>query len=151
MRLEIFMLMTAGLLIAGYLVHSPPIVNIDSLTSTTAQNVAGCQGGMSIANPTAILTCPNTLLYAIMGAIGFICLGAIGLSAIGQGNLFANVGFASIYILPAIMIGGLVSLEIFVFPLGFLTMAGISPFITYPVMLVYNLLLITTIVQFIRG
>jgi hypothetical protein len=98
----------------------------------------------------------GTILGTIMGGIAVICglLVAGGFVAAfvpGLGNLFSSIGFASIYILPALMLGGLMVLQVFVFPLGFLVAPGVSDSITYPVMVIYNSLLIATVVQFIRG
>ena len=152
MRLEMFILMTIGLLLAGWLTHSQSIAVVSGLTG---QKPVALDNADSVNNPIASLGLDtNTILGQLMGVIAIICvgLGAVGIIGTfipGVGNLFSSIGFASVYVLPAFIVIGLVSLEVFVFPLGFVLSAG--DYIRIPVLLIYNGLLIATIVQVVAG
>jgi len=152
-----FILLTAGLILAGWLTHSQTIFGVNSLNGNTnstngmlsKQTVACDLSSFDPNNPAGILACNSlvgTLMFLVVSIIGIVFV--VGLIP-GTGNLFSTVGFASIYILPAFLIITLVALEVFIFPLGFVMAA--SDFIKYPILLVYNSLLIATVVQVIKG
>jgi len=147
-----FILMTIGLLLAGWLTHSQSIADVSGLI---AKKPVAFNNTNSTANPIASLGLDtNTILGQLMGIIAIICvgLGAVGIIGTfvpGVGNLFSSIGFASVYVLPAFIVIGLVSLEVLVFPLGFVMSAG--DYIRIPILLIYNGLLIATVVQVIAG
>jgi hypothetical protein len=95
--------------------------------------------GYVTSKGTAELDANTIVSIAIMGGITLAI------------SLFILVisGFAAVYIIAAEIL--IAVLAYFIFPFGFLINPNLSPFLSYPLMFIFNVILVLAVVDFVRG
>jgi hypothetical protein len=131
----------AGISLILYFMGFTPIINI--LQSTTP--IDSKLYKTTTTDGVTTIKAEDTLLdknYTI-GAIVFIAVGA------GVASAFLT-GFAITYIFPMIIF--MVVLNLFILPINFLVDPNIIPaLIAYPILFIYNIITVLTLVTFIRS
>ena len=143
MRLGAYLILMFSLSIGLYMFGEVPVV----MALTSSYNLQG--GSTLMVGVSSGANVGQLQNNAVIDKIVSVLIPTVGVTGILAATAVLFMGFGAIYIIPVLIVVAL--LNLFIFPFSFLVTGTMPDFIAMPLAIFLNLLLVLSIVSFVRG